>query len=235
FDGKGVADFGIIIGGITPGVTLENVTVRNVKTAPFKLANVAGLSGRSITLDRVRAVLSLSNEAGIVVVVPPDATFESKHIAIRNSRFEGPGKAGVKIEGAAQDVEVIGNRFFKLDAAIVLSRVPEGRPFKAHINQNTIFESKIGLQFAGTGNGSMNVTVNRNYFGRTAAIVDGPGVIGVGASENGQRESGPGNGPVTAQPIEAPQLPAPNPEDDATFLRFPGSGPMIGANRIGAN
>ena len=234
-DGKGVADFGFNISGNAPGVTIENVTVRNVKIAPFRLSNVAGQSGRPTTLDRVRAVLALSNEAGVLVTVPPNATTSSRDISIRNSRFEGPGKAGVVFEGSVQDVEVIGNRFYKVDAAILLNRVAEGRPYKAQLNQNTIYESKIGLQFGGIGTGAMQVTVNRNYFAKTAAIVDGPGVAGIGASENGQRESGPGNGPIPAQLLDAPQLPPPNPEDDATFLRFPAAGPMIGANRVGAN
>ena len=234
-DGKGVADFGIAISGNAPGVTLENVSVRGVKSAPFRLSNVAGQAGRPVVLDRVRAVMALSNDAGILVTVPTGATTETKYLSIRNGRVDGPGKVGVKFEGALLDVEVIGNRFYKLDSAIVMSRVAEGRPYKAQVNQNTIYESKIGFQFAGAGGGTMSVTVNRNYFAKTAAIVDGPGVVGIGASENGQRESGPGNGPVPAQLLDAPQLPPPNPDDDATFLRFPGAGPLIGANRVGAN
>jgi eukaryotic-like serine/threonine-protein kinase len=232
-DGRGVAEFGIVVSGNAPGVTLENVTVRNVKSTPFRLANVAGLPGRSTTLDRVRALVSQSNDAA--VRVEATGTLVTKFVAIRNSRFEGPGKIGLKFDGALNDVEATGNRFYKLEAAIVLSRIAEGRPYRAQLNENTIYESKFGLQFVGMGSGPMHLTVNRNYFAKTQAIVEGPGVVGVGAAENGQRESGPGNGPIAAQPIDSPQLPPPNPDDDATFLRFPASsGPMIGASRIGA-
>src|SRR5262249_11513182 len=76
-DGKGVAEFGVVITGNAGGVAIENMTVRNVKTAPFKLSNVAGQPGRQTTLDRIRAVLAQTNDAGVVVIVPPNATTSS--------------------------------------------------------------------------------------------------------------------------------------------------------------
>jgi hypothetical protein len=118
----------------------------------------------------------------------------------------------------------------------VFTRVPEpSLPYNVAVNQNTIFESKFGVQFPGNPGGKMDVTVFRNYFAKTEAIVDGPGVVGVISTDNGQRESGPGNGPIAASPVDQPQLPAPNPDDDATFLRFPGgTAPVVNGNRVGA-
>jgi len=235
-DGKGVADHGVQITGIAPGLLIEGVTVRGVKTASFRLQTAAGQPGRPLTLDRVRAILTQSNEAGVIITVPATSTTVSRDIVIRNSRFEGPARAGVKCEGSLVDVEFSGNRFFRLDAGLVFTRVAEGRPYKALVNLNTIYESKIGLQFPGDGVGKMDVTATRNYFAKTPAVVEGPGVVGVVAIENGQRESGAGNGPLPTQPIDQPQLPPPNPDDDATFLRFPaGAAPAINGNRIGAN
>jgi hypothetical protein len=60
-------------------------------------------------------------------------------------------------------------------------------------------------------------------------------VGGVIASENGQRESGPGKGPLPAQALDAVPLPPSNPDDDASFLRFPaGAAPAINGDRLGA-
>lgn len=234
-DGKGAADNGIVISGVSPSVVVENVTVRNVQNAPFRLSLATGKAERPIVLDRVRALLSASNDAGILVSVPGNSTAETRFVAIRNSRIEGPGKAGLKFEGSVLDSEVIGNRLFRLDAGIVLTRVNEGRPFKLQISQNTFFEAKIGLQFVGGGTGAMNVAATRNYFAKTAAIVEGEAVGGVIASENGQRESGPGKGPLPAQALDAVPLPPSNPDDDASFLRFPaGAAPAINGNRLGA-
>ncbi|MFO0804584.1 MAG: serine/threonine-protein kinase [Gemmataceae bacterium] len=235
FDGKGVADFGFLVSGLAPGLVLENVTVRGVKSVPFRLSTAAGLPGRPITLEHVRAVLAPSNEAAVLFAVPANSTIELKHIIVRNSRFEGPARAGIKADGSLVDVEITGNRFFSLDAALVFTRVPESRPYKCTVGQNTIYDAKVGVQFPGNPGGKMEIAVSRNYFAKTPAIVDGPGVVGVNATENGQRESGAGNGPISAVALDAPQLLPPNPNDDATFLRFPGgTAPIVNGNRIGA-
>jgi eukaryotic-like serine/threonine-protein kinase len=235
-DGKGVVDFGISVTSGASGVTLENVTVRNVKSIPFRLMSVVGQPGRPLALDRIRAVLSQANEAGVLIAVPPNASFESKHIAVRNSRIEGPGRAGIKFDGWLLDVELNNNRVYQPDVGFLFGRVAEsGRPYKCVVNQNTIYECKVGVQFAGEGAGKMDVTVSRNYFAKTPAIVDGPGVVGVVSIENAQRESGPGDGPITAVAIDEPQLPPPDVNNDASFLRFPVSGPVINGNRVGAN
>lgn len=235
-DGKGVADMGVQITGVAPGVTLEGVTVRNVKSAPFRFSTVAGQPGRPAVLDRVRAIMSPLNRAAVIIAVPTDSTTETRHVAIRNSRFEGPSKAGVLCEGSLVEVDVGNNRFFNLESAIVMTRVGEGRPYKVRLTQNTFCEAKIGLQFIGEGAGKMDVALTRNYFAKTQNIVDGPGVVGMASIDNAQRESGPGNNmSITAQPLDAPQLPPPNPADDATFLRFPGGGPVVNGSRVGAN
>jgi len=234
-DGKGVADFGIAITSSVPGVTIENVTVRNVKSIPFRLMSVFGQAGRPLTLEKVRAVASPSNDAALLVAVPTNATFESRQIAIRNSRFEGPGKVGIKCEGSLVDVEIVNNRLFRFEVGVVFTRVPENRPYKCSFTQNTVYESKVGVQFPGAPGGKMDIVARANYFAKTAAVVDGPGVAGVTPIDNGQIESGPGNGPIGVVALGAPVLPPPNPDDDATFLRFPGgAAPVINGNRIGA-
>jgi hypothetical protein len=170
------------------------------------------------------------------LIVPGNTTAESKNIVVRNSRFEGPGKAGMRCEGSLVDVEIIGNRFFRLDAGVVLTRIPEGRPYKALVSQNTICEAKVGVKFPGNPGGKMDVMASRNYFVRTQAIVDAPGLVGLAAIENAHSESGPGNGPLPSQQLDQPKLSPPNPDDDATFLRFPGAAaPVINGNRVGAN
>src|SRR4029079_7406165 len=55
-DGRG-ADVGIQLTGACPGATIQNVTVRNVKSAGFKLLNTAGEAGRAVVLERCRVLL----------------------------------------------------------------------------------------------------------------------------------------------------------------------------------
>jgi hypothetical protein len=238
FDGAGVADFGILVSGNAPGVSIENVAVRQVRIAGFKLQNVAGLPGRPVTLDRVRAQLTPANEAGVMVAVPPNATLQSKYLAIRNSRIEGPGKAGVRFDGAILDAEVTGNRLFKLDAAFLLGRVADGRPFKVQMAHNTVYEAKVGVQFgpASVGTGKVDMAITQNYFAKTPRLAEADAPVnGLTTAENGLVESGQGNVEIKVAPVANPPLPSANPDDDATFLRFPNGPPMSGANRIGAN
>jgi hypothetical protein len=86
--------------------------------------------------------------------------------------------------------------------------------------------------------GKFELAVERNYFAKTAQIATsgiGP-MPGVTLADNA-------HGPETAQgsflipvwtlmPPTSPVLPAPDPANDATFLRFPGGQPEIGANKV---
>ena len=55
--------------------------------------------------------------------------------------------------------------------------MPDSRPYKCSVTQNTIYDAKVGVQFPGQPGGKMDLTVSRNYFAKTPAIVDGPGVV----------------------------------------------------------
>jgi hypothetical protein len=80
------------------------------------------------------------------------------------------------------------------------------------------------------------VTVNQNYFAKTPKLAEAdPPVTGLASVDNGFAESGQGNLEIKGIAVANPQLPPPNPDDDATFLRFPGGPPTVGATRAGAN
>ena len=236
FDGKGVADYAAQVTGNAPGVTFENVTVRNVKKAGFLLQNVAGVAGRPVTLDRVRVLLSPGNDAGVKFEAA--GTLPTRHAAVKNSRFEGPadglGKVGVRFDGAATDVEVSGNRVYRVETAFAFGPPPLGQPVRVQLTQNTVFEApRAGVVFNGPG--KFEVAVTRNYFARTRALAlqEGGPVEGVTSADNGyDPDSQPGSLSLTATKYENPRLAAPNPDDDATFLRFQaGTAPAkIGAN-----
>ena len=254
FDGKGLAETGVVVSGTCPGLTLEGVSVRGVKKTGIHLHNVAGTDGKPVTLDRFRVQLTASNDAGILIEA--GAPLETRRVVIHNGRIEGPGKAGIKFDGAVTDIEVAGNRLFRLDSAFVLARTPEGKLAKAHVAHNTVCEVNIGVDFPTPAElkGKLELTVTRNYFARTNVVGQAPeppvppppapppppiSVPGVSGAENGFGPgSNPGNIPLSATPVAAPELPVPNPTDDATFLRFPaGTQPEVGPNkvRIGAN
>jgi tRNA A-37 threonylcarbamoyl transferase component Bud32 len=231
-DGRGAADLGVNLIGLCPGATFENVTVRGVKLAGFRLLNVAGEAGRPLTLDRVRVV-------GPVEVAAVDVTahpgLETRRLTIRGGRFEA-GKAGVRVGGAATDLEVTGNRFYKLDAAVMFGPPGDDKPLRGEVSGNTVYESAVGVQFEFPPSTKAKVAlgVSQNYFGKTAAALrsGGPGgaIPGVKPTDNGIGPgSKPGNFPG-AVAAEAPDLPT-DPDDDATFLRAP-TPPTVGPNKV---
>ncbi len=232
-DGKGQADIGVQLVGIAPGVRLESVTVRNVLKTGVYLWNLTGDAARPVTLDRVRIVL-MPNEAGVLMEAK---AADSKFVTIKNSRFEGPGRVAIRVDGPALDFDVSNNRFYNLSVGIVFVK-PGGRPTKGVIANNTFYQMPVGLHFDCPPQeaGAYNVKASLNYFAKTNELLKAQGLVkGLAASDNfSDPASGPGN-PALATTKFAPVLPAPNVDDAATFLRFPANPPMAGTNRAGAN
>jgi serine/threonine protein kinase len=236
FDGKGTSEIGIQLSGVCANTTLENVTIRNVTKNGIHLWNLAGESGRPITLDRVRVLLTPTMEAGVVSFATN--TLDNKFITIKNSRFEGPGRAGVRIDGPVLDFEMTNNRFYNVTTATAFTR-PGGKPSKGTIANNTIYQAAMGVQFEVPANeqSRYDFKLSLNYFAKTNELLKTPSpIIGLITSENFHDPgSNVGTPPMVSARIEAPALPNPNPNDDATFLRFPAAPPMSGNNRAGAN
>ena len=236
-DAKGAADFGVHVTGVCPNMVFENVVIRGAKTAAVRLDNPSGDKGDPITFDRARFLIP-ANAEGVLVSASPN--LEAKRLTIRNSRFEGPangrGKTGIRLDGGTAEVEVSGNRFYRLENGVAFSRVSGVATTRPQITGNTFYDVTAGLHYdmAGGETGKFAVGVTNNYFARTANLArrtDGGGPIpGITFAENAHdKHSKGGNTPLTAVRLETPELPPPNPDTDATFLRFPDGGPKVGA------
>lgn len=240
FDGKGLAERGIQISGIAPGTLIEGVTVRHVTRAGISLWNVTGDAARPVTLDRVRVVLAPANEGGVESLAA--GTLNNKFIVIKNCRFEGTGKSGVRFDGPVQDVEVTNNRFYNLTtgSAVSFVRPVPGRPSRGKITNNTVYQAQAGLLFESAVNDvEYKLDVSLNYFARTPEALKAPAAVpGFTAKDNVyDASSGPGTPTLVAVKMDVPVLPNPDQTDDATFLRFPANAaPTVGPNkaRVGA-
>ncbi len=238
-DGKGQVERGIKMSGIAPGTTFEGVTVRNVTLSGFYLQNVAGDAARPVALDRVRLVLAPANESGVVSLASGFTDATNKFIVIKNSRFEGPGKAGIRVDGPTLDLEVTNNRFYNLAAAVSFAR-PGGKASRGTVTNNTVYQAQVGFLFEApvAAGDRYDLKVALNYFARTPEAMKAQGAVPGFTGEHNlfDTTSGPGNPPLPAEKF-APALPNPNPEEDATFLRFPANtGPTAGPTkaRVGA-
>jgi tRNA A-37 threonylcarbamoyl transferase component Bud32 len=221
FDGKGVADVGVLVNGTTPGVTFENVTVRGAKIG-FKLWNAAGGGGNPLVVERCRVVVPNGGDCGVLSLAT--GNLDNKFIAVRNSRFEGPGggTVGVAVEGAALDLEVAGNRFHNLGAAVRFKAA--GRLSRGTIANNTAFQADAGVVFDVQPKDTppFEFAVRLNYFVRTNQLLRVPGPVPKLTSEHNLFAGDTNPGGLAAEKRDQPALPNPHPDDDATFLRFPG-------------
>jgi hypothetical protein len=213
---------------------------------------VTGTADRPVVLDHVRVILTPATADGGILFYAQ--AVDNKFVAVRNSRFEGPGRAGLRFDGPAVDVTVTNNRFYNLTAAAAFAR-PSGRASKGTFANNTVRQAQFGLQFEAQANeGSYEFKVALNYFSQTGALLTAPAppppppppppaapppppgplpVPGL-TSENNLHDAAcnPGNPPLASSPTDV-ALPNPNPDDDATFLRFPPNAfPTVGPNKV---
>ncbi|VTR92096.1 serine threonine protein kinase : Putative serine/threonine protein kinase (Fragment) OS=Gemmata sp. Wa1-1 PE=3 SV=1: Pkinase [Gemmata massiliana] len=236
FDGKGQAEIGLQVNGTSPGTTVENVTLRNVLKTGIHLWHVTGAPGRPVTLDRVRIVLASDSEAGVMLYA---TAVDNKFLTIKNGRFEGPGRAGIRIDGPVLDFEVTNNRFYNLVGAGVVFVRPLGRPSRGTFANNTFYQMPIGFLFEcpAAESGVYDLKVSLSYFARIPELLRAHGPVAKLEAPNNfyDSNSGPGNPPLPSTKLDAPKLPDPNPNDDAAFLRFHTNPPMAGASRVGAH
>ncbi|MBA4192176.1 MAG: hypothetical protein C0467_29725 [Planctomycetaceae bacterium] len=242
FDCLGKCKFAVQLNGSCPGFQIEGVTIKNVTSAGIRLVNAAGADGRPIVLERIRVLLN-GGQSGVILEAAGNN--DTRRTAIRNCRFEGPsgGQSGRGIWFAAPttDVEVSGNRFANLESAMYFSK-PINKTVKAQIASNTIFESRVGLEFdlSNPPPNAYELNVRQNYFGKTQSCGlgngGGGGIPGItlDTNVNGPDAAG-GNVDLKLTRLENPQIPVPlDPNNDGTFLRFQAGPPEVNGKKVGA-
>ena len=141
-------------------------------------------------------------------------------------------------------MELIGNRIYNLDTAVAIGKPPSERLMKGQITRNTVYQVNAGLLFdlapPAKGEpppGKFDILIDQNYFAKTKDIGmgrDGNGPIpGLQARDNYHGpDCGTGNLGLNVASLPEPQLPKPDVDNNATFLRFPGGPPAVGPTRV---
>ncbi len=162
-----VGECGIAVGFTCPGLTIENVTVKNPRVSGFRFQGVTGETTRPIRLADCRVVTTTKFDAGLLL------TSGNRNLVIANNRFEGPGEAAIKIEGAVHETEIRNNRFFDFDTGIWFTgKLPTDLPFSLTVTNNTFHTiSSAGLQIDLAINGAKHqLVVAKNFFANTKEI-----------------------------------------------------------------
>jgi hypothetical protein len=149
--------------------------------------------------------------------------FACRNVHVANCRLEGPGVSGVRIDGPAGEVEVRNNRFYNFEVGVrLMGKLTGETPYALTVESNTFHTITtagvlVDYPFAGP---KQSVTLAKNYFGATKEVATTPAaaVPGLTATDNG-RDKGTGEGKLDTKAVVLDDLPAPNPENDAEFLR----------------
>ncbi len=243
FDGFNMAGYGVQVVGICPAVTLDRVGVTNVKIAAVQLRNARGEAARPILLTHVRLQLTGADYGLHVAAVDRTPT---RHVIVRDARFEGGGKTGIQFDGPGEDIEMTRNRVFNVTRGIGFGKLPvEGTAIKARLTNTTFYGTKAGVSFdfqAAEVKGRYEFELSRNYFAKTEALAkltsqngSVPGFMPAGDNAKA-KDSKEGNIPLKAIAVDNYDLPPrPNPEA-ADFLCYPSNAPLsrvvVGSNQV---
>ena len=174
-DCGGAMPVGVGLGFACPGTVVENVTVRNPKTAGFVLYCVSGEPDRPARIADCECVAGDKIEAGVLV----NGTQSSvRHVEIDGVRLHGPGDAGVAVRGGATGVDVRDCRVTGFAAGVAVSDVPtqSQAEYDLSVRRNTFAQLDVGVRIEGKlAPPKRTVTLTRNYFDRTKEIVPGKG------------------------------------------------------------
>jgi len=252
FDGKNVLNTGIMITGVCPGCSLENVSVQKVKSA-IVLNNTRGDQNAPIVLDRVRTYgiwttpPQVPNDWIAIGIHIRGTGDDTKWVKIRNGRFEGPCNDAIRIDTiGTSEIEISGNRFFNVTNVLTFGRPADKKTFQAQFVSNTVCEAKAGVVMELTpppvppntpppAFGKFDFVIRQNYFAKTPEIGKVNGADkpeGIKVENNASDANSGGNLGIStvALPPPQPQF-ATDPNDDAKFLRFSGPQPEIGPSK----
>ena len=105
-DGRGRVDQIVLIAGISPGLTLEDIQLRGFRYRGILMANAAGRSNAPIVVRGVQAPTTERMEAAIAFAVNPMVKSPrlNQHIVVQDCRFDGPYTTPVEVIGDASSV-----------------------------------------------------------------------------------------------------------------------------------
>lgn len=231
FDLGGRVDHGVVVSRSCPGLTIEGVTVLRPTVSGFRFESAAGEADRPIRLSGCRVA---AKERIVAAVELTDGT---RHVVYENGRMEGPGGAAVRLDGAAQ-AEIRNNRLYNFDRGVYLTGDPSNpAAIDLAVGSNTFHTLTTGVEIQPLSAALKRLSLTRNYFARVkegiaSSAVDT--VVGFQATDNARdKTSNEGNLPTNAA-VPNFAFPAPNPANDAQFLRPPAGkpGPVVGPNKV---
>lgn len=214
-------EYALTVEGPIDGLRLENVGLRSAGIAALGIQQASADVKQPAIFDRLRCVVASAQCDAIQFTGPVS------NLAITHGRFFGRGANTLRFRGLARGIEITNNRIFNFDHGILLDTPANNCQFI--IRNNTFHTLTVGLGFEGQPAAAAaivpEIVLENNYFARTDRILKAPDdrIPGLRAANNA-RDSASASGIRSANALFREVLnyilPAPNSEDDASFLKL---------------
>jgi len=232
FELGGIGDCAVSVGFNSPGLTLENLVVRNPRKDGIRLMQLKADPSRPARILGCRIVAGSPCESGIAI------SAGNHSIAIVNNRFEGPGAVAVRIDGTAQDCEVRNNRMRDFETGVRLTgRLSTETPYSLTVSQNTIHGAANAgfISDHALGGSKHQVQLMRNLLVEVNQIVGGndakhPGLRTADNAHDPKSKEGIFNSRSVR--LDTDLGLGTNADNEAGFLRGNGNLRAVGPNKV---
>lgn len=131
--------------GNSAGLTIDDVRLATYGRSGLRFVNAAGAAAQPIRVNHVRVAVTSSVPTGIAFDAVPGG--RCQHVQVKNSRFEGPLLAAISLAGTVNDLDITGNRFYRVHVAVKYLRQGAAPVAQFAFNSNTVASAKSGLHF----------------------------------------------------------------------------------------
>jgi hypothetical protein len=259
FEGNKDTSFGLKINGVCPGLTIEDVTIRDLKEADIRFDNCKGTPSEPVVVQRCRFIGNqafVSPACGIAFGdSQSDPNSFNESIIVRDCRFEGPfskdnREGAINFARGGVGVELTHNRLWKTGDGIYFKEARPGISYKVKVANNTFHSLGVGIRLKNAGYfaqrqnaPNFKIEVERNYFFNVNALSRSDDKFDAAsgtplnsppqdnARNNGSKEALPSLNSVPREPETPIGLDI---DDDRAFLRFPKSSKLNGPPIVGA-
>jgi hypothetical protein len=238
-DGQGKLDDLVVLSGLCPGLELGRLQLRGYRRAAVRTQNLVGLPNerkddrKLITLAGLRTLPAEGAEALRFEAAPGQLT---RHVLVRDGRFDGPAKAAIVFVGEAADVVIENCRVADVGVGVALLKREPVPPVHFTLSSSTFYDVATFLDLAAAPSPGKYgpAVVQNNLFVNAGALVRVAGGTPdkldwlAGRVWNACDPDAPGGKLLGCMKVDATGLKL-LPENDRLFLRYDRMSPLFRA------
>jgi hypothetical protein len=153
---------GVLLKGFMSGTKLNNVRFENVASSGLEGVGASGLVGQPLVVENCR--FQGTSPSGSGIRFTPSSGSDTRDVIVRGSRFLGPLRAGIDVQGSSGALEFRQNLFHECASGILFDG-SEQQLVQIQFVNNTFSACENGIQFAsGPVPSAARMTFEQNLF-----------------------------------------------------------------------